>query len=181
MDIDCADVQLDGTGDGECKDPSATPTKTEEDGELPLYRPPDGVPDATPTNSTKYDSVGIGPPPNKKYPVRTASTFYTPSQAGSPNEFMNNRFEESFSRATPIQEESEGLVSRDEREEDDRDIDEEKERYRSSSWMSRPGEWWSSWKDQISKLFVPQWRRTVILMWIIWGSMSFCEPLFSLS
>jgi hypothetical protein len=40
---------------------------------------------------------------------------------------------------------------------------------RDRNWMS----WWDSWVKQISRLFVPQWRRTVILMWIIWGSMSF--------
>jgi len=33
--------------------------------------------------------------------------------------------------------------------------------------------WWGSWKDQMGRLFVPQWRRTVLLMWVIWGCMSF--------
>jgi len=32
----------------------------------------------------------------------------------------------------------------------------------------------TKWKIQMGKLFVPKWRRTVILMWMIWGSMSFC-------
>jgi hypothetical protein len=30
---------------------------------------------------------------------------------------------------------------------------------------------------QMAKLFAPKWRRTVILMWIIWGSMSFCKSI----
>jgi hypothetical protein len=42
---------------------------------------------------------------------------------------------------------------------------------RDRNWMS----WWDSWIRQMSKLFVPQWRRTVLLMWVIWGSMSFGE------
>jgi hypothetical protein len=30
----------------------------------------------------------------------------------------------------------------------------------------------SAWYDRIAMLFVPRWRRTTILMWIIWGLMS---------
>merc|ERR1711879_1128619 len=46
---------------------------------------------------------------------------------------------------------------------------------RDRNWMS----WWDSWVKQIGRLFVPQWRRTVILMWIIWGSMSFAYTMFN--
>lgn len=42
-----------------------------------------------------------------------------------------------------------------------------------NGWKKTPVVWWKSWIAQMSKLFVPQWRRTVILMWIIWGSMSY--------
>lgn len=35
--------------------------------------------------------------------------------------------------------------------------------------------WFHSWKAQMGRLFSPKWRRTVILMWIIWGAMAFGE------
>jgi len=35
--------------------------------------------------------------------------------------------------------------------------------------------WWHSWLKQMGKLFSPKWRRTVVLMWIIWGAMAFGE------
>lgn len=33
--------------------------------------------------------------------------------------------------------------------------------------------WLHDWRKQMAKLFSPRWRRTVILMWIIWGLMAF--------
>lgn len=32
--------------------------------------------------------------------------------------------------------------------------------------------WLHKWIAQVARLFTPKWRRTVILMWIIWGAMS---------
>lgn len=37
------------------------------------------------------------------------------------------------------------------------------------------GSWLSEWNMKMAQLFSPKWRRTVILMWMIWGSMSFGE------
>ncbi len=34
-------------------------------------------------------------------------------------------------------------------------------------------DWLHDWQKQMAKLFSPRWRRTVILMWIIWGLMAF--------
>jgi hypothetical protein len=69
-------------------------------------------------------------------------------------------------RARASQEEEEGLMNGE-------PVSGEKRGWRDwgrdRNWMS----WWDSWVKQIGRLFVPQWRRTVILMWIIWGSMSF--------
>lgn len=35
--------------------------------------------------------------------------------------------------------------------------------------------WLSEWNKKMAQLFSPKWRRTVILMWLIWGAMSFGE------
>jgi hypothetical protein len=121
-----------------------------------------------------YDSVGIGPPPTRKYPIRTGSAFYSSSVGNSPVERTSNAFDESFARAAGIGEEEEGLV-------DGKPAaahhhhHKKKRRTATGGIWEKPAEAWGSWKAQIGKLFVPKWRRTVILMWIIWGSMSFCE------
>lgn len=36
--------------------------------------------------------------------------------------------------------------------------------------------WLSEWNKKMAQLFSPKWRRTVIIMWLIWGSMSFGKP-----
>lgn len=48
---------------------------------------------------------------------------------------------------------------------------------RSSHSSRRKGRfaWFWAWWRQMCKLFSPKWRRTVILMWIIWGAMAFGE------
>lgn len=150
-----------------------------------------GTRTVSPTNSnhshTRYDAVGIGmPPPPRTKPIRLGSAFYTTSQPNSPMDTARgniNRFEESFASAsaatsTTLAEEEEGLVGG---EDGERKRIEEKILTRKSTVRNRtslvdiPSEWWASWKVQMGKLFVPQWRLTVILMWFIWGSMSFCK------
>ena len=167
LDIHEADVQAGEEGGETSKSRMPSPGPGNTSGErspLPQYslKGEDGD-GSTPGSRTRYDSVGIGPPPPmRSHPLRTGSAFYsvTPAQLESPN-----RFDESFARAT-------------ENDEEERLIDgaptkgETKEMTRiEESELS----WWESWVEQIGKLFVPQWRRTVILMWIIWGSMSFCK------
>lgn len=39
--------------------------------------------------------------------------------------------------------------------------------------------WLRGWSVQMGKLFAPRWRRTVILMWIIWGAMAFAYTMFN--
>lgn len=117
----------------------------------------------------RYDAVGMGPaPPKRREPIRTGSAFYAPAPGAENLEdglatHLRNSLEEG-------DEEGEGLMNGDA----ERSSSGAKRRGwrswgRDRNWMS----WWDSWVRQISRLFVPQWRRTVILMWIIWGSMSF--------
>ncbi|KLT44613.1 MFS general substrate transporter [Cutaneotrichosporon oleaginosum] len=40
-------------------------------------------------------------------------------------------------------------------------------------------DWLHDWQKQMAKLFSPRWRRTVILMWIIWGLMAFAYTMFN--
>jgi hypothetical protein len=108
----------------------------------------------------RYDSMGIGPaPPPRPTALRTGSAFYAPTPGVED-------VEDGLARARLSHEEEEGLM-------DNEAVSSEKRGWRDwgqdRNWMS----WWDSWVKQISRLFVPQWRRTVILMWIIWGSMSF--------
>ena len=106
---------------------------------------------------TKYDSVGVGPAPSSRsQPIRQGSAFYTNPDL---NNAHANAFDEAFGAAQ--QEEREGLMNGETKGES-QDAD-----------AVTDGGWLGSWKTQMGKLFVPQWRRTVILMWIIWGSMSF--------
>jgi hypothetical protein len=142
----------------------------------PLPRYPDlEEDDDSPKSSTMYDSVGVGPPPTRKYPVRTGSAFYSSSVANSPAERTSNAFDESFARAAGIAEEEEGLVDGKPAAAHHHHHHKKKRRTATGGIWEKPAEAWGSWKAQIGKLFVPKWRRTVILMWIIWGSMSFCE------
>ncbi|KAL1408359.1 hypothetical protein Q8F55_005168 [Vanrija albida] len=39
--------------------------------------------------------------------------------------------------------------------------------------------WLHKWIAQVARLFTPKWRRTVILMWIIWGAMSLAYTMFN--
>jgi hypothetical protein len=141
----------------------------------PLPRYPDlEDDDDSPKSSTMYDSVGIGPPPTRKYPIRTGSAFYSSSVGNSPVERTSNAFDESFARAAGIGEEEEGLVDGKPAAAHHHHHKKKRRTVTGGIW-EKPAEAWGSWKAQIGKLFVPKWRRTVILMWIIWGSMSFCE------
>ncbi len=169
LDIHEADVQADE--EEKDKKNSELPSPNPQDpsaGRSPLPRYSATLEDgegSTPGSRTRYDSVGIGPPPpQRKGPLRAGSAFYTITPA--PVE-LPNAFDESFGHAAEDQEED-GLMN------GHAVMREVTEKVRAGDGRSE-GTWWDTWLEQLSKLFVPQWRRTVVLMWIIWGSMSFCE------
>ncbi|KAK6904238.1 membrane transporter [Kwoniella mangroviensis CBS 10435] len=140
----------------------------------------------------KYGGLGIGKASgsgsglNRKEPLRMGSDFYNTSTS-TPGLIENeNRFENSFSNANISEEreilfDSNGNNDPQEGEEkkykntnDDDDGDDEFDK-----WHEKPLVWWRSWLKQMNKLFVPQWRKTVILMWIIWGAISFGYTMFN--
>lgn len=107
----------------------------------------------------------------KNQPVRSGSSFY--------KEDEDDMFERSFIPTEgQIEEEREGLMEGESVDNDEVDADmssRSNDRFKAQidGWKKAPVVWWKSWIAQMAKLFVPQWRRTVILMWIIWGSMSY--------
>ena len=109
----------------------------------------------------RYDAIGNGPaPPPRQTPLRTGSEFY----AATPGiEDVEDGLARQVRRSL---EEEAGLMNGEELANEKRGW---RDWGRDRNWMS----WWDSWVKQIGRLFVPQWRRTVILMWVIWGSMSF--------
>lgn len=117
----------------------------------------------------RYDAVGVGPaPPKRNEPIRTGSAFYAPTPgAENLDDGLTTHLRHS------LEEEEEGLM--DGATNGPRIVAGQKRGWRDwgrdRNWLS----WWDSWIKQMSKLFVPQWRRTVLLMWVIWGSMSFGE------
>ncbi|ORY24113.1 major facilitator superfamily domain-containing protein [Naematelia encephala] len=133
--------------------------------------------DSNPGSGTLYDSVGMGPPPlPRQHPVRLGSAFYQPTPADG-----DNSFDTSFGNATnrtSIEEadEEHGLMN-------GRAVKREASPVRHKNAEGGLGHvglgWIESWGEQMAKLFTPQWRRTVILMWIIWGSMSFSYTMFN--
>lgn len=159
---------------------------------LPRYRETDDNASSGPSSRTLYDSVGLGPaPPPRKSPIRLGSAFYSASHAGSPLDTTTNAFERSFADAAirsgqSVDEEAgEGAPDEAEADVEGALLPEKstvgqragREARKVGRWARKPTEWWRSWMTQMAKLFVPKWRRTVILMWIIWGSMSFCKSL----
>lgn len=110
----------------------------------------------------------------KSQPVRKGSSFY--------KEDEDDVFERSFIQTEGLEEEREGLVEGESVDNDGVDADmsnrsNDRLKTQVNGWKKTPVVWWKSWIAQMAKLFVPQWRRTVILMWIIWGSMSYGERL----
>ena len=177
MDISSEDVQ----GGESQPQPGPVPMRDKKDSELPtpdaLYEGEserstlpdfgDGTSSGGPSRSgsrasgIRYDAIGNGPaPPPRQTPLRTGSAFYAPTPGV---EEVEDRLARQVRTSL---EEEQGLMNGEE-------VTNEKRGWRDwgrdRNWMS----WWDSWVKQISRLFVPQWRRTVILMWIIWGSMSF--------
>ncbi|WVQ75341.1 hypothetical protein IAR50_004960 [Cryptococcus sp. DSM 104548] len=127
----------------------------------------DGV-DTSPGMEQDYGGVGQGPE-RKGIPLQTATSFYKTPGAVEREE-SQNLFDQSFHES--LSEENRAL------------LDEESEETKRESpglggWTEKPKDWWMSWVGQMRKLFVPKWRKTVILMWIIWGSMSFAYTMFN--
>lgn len=185
MDISHADVHADfdnhqGHHDGEERDKKNSELPTPEyggEGErspLPFSNGGSPIFADRSTSATSYNSVGIGPtPPPRKTPLRLGSAFYTQSPGRALDEPEQNAFEASFASTRP-QRDSEEEMGEFLQEHDEEEDDDPISRKTWSKWQAPDVQsWWRSWVMQISRLFVPQWRRTVILMWIIWGSMSF--------
>ncbi|KAK4685766.1 hypothetical protein P7C73_g4374, partial [Tremellales sp. Uapishka_1] len=117
------------------------------------------LPNASATNQdmeASYNSIGLGAHPSiRKEPIRMGSAFYHPTpMESSAVEHATNTFDESFATAPQLSHEKEEQVE-------------------------GQTSWWYTWRNQLGKLFVPQWRRTVVLMWFIWGSMSFAYTMFN--
>ncbi|KAK8846568.1 hypothetical protein IAR55_005654 [Kwoniella newhampshirensis] len=186
IDIQRADVHVpEGSPVNESK--SRTLSHSPSGERSPLPRLSDEAPEGnTPDSTTRYGGIGQGPPRTpRSHPIRTGSAFYAPSTPGilERDEEEEDRFDEAFAHQ---REEENGLLF------DAGTVGIEQEgknkvngAMRSDStagelgWKGQPSGWWDSWREQMSKLFVPKWRRTVILMWIIWGSMSFAYTMFS--
>ncbi|WVQ83853.1 hypothetical protein IAT38_005997 [Cryptococcus sp. DSM 104549] len=145
-----------------------------------------GSGEGSPDSKWSYGGVGIGPPRTPHaHPIRSGSAFFaTPS---SPDGIggEENHFDRSFASGQ-VDEEPEDAPLMD-GEEGDAHGDQRKSRRTAAGglgaegdgWRDKPAQWWESWVEQMGKLFVPQWRKTVILMWIIWGSMSFGYTMFN--
>ena len=138
-----------------------------------------------PPSRTRYDAVGMGqsvPVPHRQLPLRTGSAFY----AETPGVMEpSNEFDASFGIATGgdnIDGDGDGdggegadrarLMNGDNAMDGELPITRGGVKGRKR-YAAGPLLWWHSWVKQLKKLFVPKWRRTVILMWIIWGTMSF--------
>ncbi|WRT65227.1 uncharacterized protein IL334_002170 [Kwoniella shivajii] len=148
--------------------------------------------DVTPEGGIgRYGGLGVGPIINgsRREPIRLGSAFYAPSTPGIPDDLEeHNRFDKSFAAAavnnshTRGNENEEGQVLFDSNHDNENDDDErvEKDRWSNGNNLKRKQlKWWESWLEQMKKLFVPQWRKTVILMWIIWGATSFGYTMFN--
>ena len=192
MDISSEDVQ-----GGDASAPSSAPMRDKKNSELPT---PDGTYEGEDERSPlpdfeynangsesphsaglsrsgsrgnappRYDAVGMGPaPPKRQEPIRTGSAFYAPTPGA---ENLEDGIAAHLRHSLDDGAEEAGLMAG----EESGDPSEKKgwrDWGRDRMWMS----WWDSWVRQMSKLFAPQWRRTVLLMWVIWGSMSFGKSL----
>ncbi|WVW78971.1 hypothetical protein I302_100934 [Kwoniella bestiolae CBS 10118] len=160
------------------------------DGELPRWNNQIDLNDNDSPHG-RYGGLGIGTAAagsSRGKPLRFGSEFYNTSTPGiiEEDELRENRFDSSFANATS------SLAGRDEERQVLFDSNEGEEgaekRYKDTTheddgeyekWHEKPLVWWRSWLKQMNKLFVPQWRKTVILMWIIWGAISFGYTMFN--
>lgn len=137
-------------------------------------------------STTMYDSVSLGHAPvhggkNPRHPIRQGSAFYVETPTDEDHE---NQFERSFMAArlgsTEVEEDDEeaeggdrnALLSPGLHKSSDPALGVHAPRHTGRSGLFS---WWWPWMEQLGRLFVPQWRRTVLLMWVIWGAMSFGE------
>ncbi|WVF70394.1 hypothetical protein IAT40_005184 [Kwoniella sp. CBS 6097] len=154
---------------------------------LPLWSTENATgsgPSSAVDSDTRYGGIGTHPPRTpQRHPIRTGSAFYhhTPGTAID-HEDSGNTFERSFANASAAEEEErEALVDGRivDRDEGVAAVNRRGSAGSDGTWRSKPLEWWESWVRQMAKLFAPRWRRTVILMWIIWGSMSLAYTMFN--
>ncbi|WWC58954.1 uncharacterized protein I303_101499 [Kwoniella dejecticola CBS 10117] len=187
--------------------PSPNPNANTQEG-LPRWSNQIDIPSSSGSGSDvegRYGGVGIGINKNRKVPLRMGSAFYNASTPGVNEgsemelEADENRFDTSFANASkssttktrypqePEAEERQVLfdsANLDDRHSDDGSREKAWQDIAGGAgagdrWHAVPLVWWESWIKQMSKLFVPQWRKTVILMWIIWGAISFGYTMFN--
>jgi hypothetical protein len=131
--------------------------------------------DSVTAEPISHDTIGKGLPPRRIAPMRTGSAFYAETPA---DEGTENHFERAFAAGAKgsmigVDEARSALLSPTLQ----RGL--ETQLPIAGESLSRKGSrggvfaWWFSWMDQLRRLFVPRWRRTVLLMWVIWGAMSF--------
>ncbi|ORX36134.1 major facilitator superfamily domain-containing protein [Kockovaella imperatae] len=122
--------------------------------------------------SRNYDAMGHGLPPKPlRHPIRTGSAFYADTSLTL--EENENAFDHSFGDAMQGQDDSSprAYLSRKASTKTLASV--------KSAKLQDALEWTGQMKRQIRRLFVPKWRRTVILMWIIWAAMSFSYTMFN--
>lgn len=176
--------------------------REDERASLPIYDADLESPDSPNSNGrpgsrTRYDAVGLGPaPPPRDKPLRVGSEFYTPMPTRETSAVYpdgDNRFEASFSQvvtpggdqAAEPNEESERLMGGGQTRRPDADTVEAEKGSLTAGHGKKSGllgavqSWLRGWNVQMGKLFAPRWRRTVSLMWIIWGAMAFAYTMFN--
>ena len=188
MTIQCADVQApeehgedkeanveNDKKNSELPTPTSAMEMTDERAPLPQYLDGGAVnlsrasSEGSRPPSRNYDALGQGAPPNPpKRPIRMGSAFYADTSLTVDDQ--DNEFAQSFGNAVDHEGPSRGMNGSLARKASIKSLSSIK-----SARLEGAIEWWERWKKQIRKLFVPQWRRTVTLMWIIWAAMAFCE------
>ena len=136
------------------------------------------------SSRANYDALGRVTPPMPHRLIRQGSAFYdSPYDEAHRGGGNANTFDASFAKAR-VGEEGEG--EGEENEEDEDEDEEEMKHFGTESHRRKPRgmaghmkSWAGKWAEQMAKLFSPHWRVTVILMWLIWGCMSFGKSLSS--
>ncbi|WWC87375.1 uncharacterized protein L201_002264 [Kwoniella dendrophila CBS 6074] len=174
-----------------------------ESSELPRWTNQINIDKNNDNRQGRYGGLGYGThkfnSSGRKEPLRLGSSFYSTSTPAiiEEDELNRNQFENSFAAATSasydgelpeddVNGDGERQVLFDSNDNDDEQSNAQEKKWRrkrtdsnDDRWHEKPLVWWESWLKQMKKLFVPQWRKTVILMWIIWGALSFAYTMFN--